>query len=70
MAAITAAKSGGKQGSNHVLEVNVLKPMYPITTEVLHTIASPHGRVLRIVIHNRGEAKVKYNEKLVLRLTK
>ena len=26
--------------------------------EVLHTIASPHGRVLRIVIHNRTDEKI------------
>lgn len=56
MAAFTAKSN--TSGANHVLEVNVMKPMYPISAEVLHTIASPHGRVLRIVIHNRNETKI------------
>ncbi|XP_063692618.1 heterogeneous nuclear ribonucleoprotein L-like isoform X1 [Bolinopsis microptera] len=56
MATFTAKTN--TSGANHVLEVNVLKPMYPITSEVLHTIASPHGRVSRIVIHNRTEEKI------------
>ena len=29
-----------------------------IFQEVLHTIASPHGRVSRIVIHNKTEEKI------------
>lgn len=54
----TFTKPNNASGTNHVLEVNVLRPSYPITTEVLHTIASPHGKVQRIVIHNRNETKV------------
>eukprot|EP00116_Pleurobrachia_bachei_P004091 sb/3464353/ len=58
MGALSGRGVGGSQGANHVLAVNVLKPLYPITTEVLHTIASPHGKILRIVIHNRNETKI------------
>lgn len=54
----TFTSKSNTSGANHVLEVNVLKPLYPITTEVLHTIASPHGRVSRIVIHNKTEEKI------------
>jgi len=39
---------------NHVLLFTVLNPVYPITVEVLHTICSPNGQVLRIVIFRKN----------------
>ncbi|XP_047000111.1 heterogeneous nuclear ribonucleoprotein L isoform X1 [Schistocerca americana] len=39
---------------NHVLLFTVLNPVYPITVEVLHTICSPSGQVLRIVIFKKN----------------
>lgn len=38
---------------NHILLFTVLNPMYPITTDVLHTISSSHGSVLRIVVFKK-----------------
>jgi hypothetical protein len=38
---------------NHILFVTIHNATYPITTDVLHAIASPHGRVQRIVIIKR-----------------
>lgn len=39
---------------NHILLFTVLNPTYPITCEVLHTICSPLGTVLRIVIFKKN----------------
>ncbi|XP_023703865.1 heterogeneous nuclear ribonucleoprotein L isoform X2 [Cryptotermes secundus] len=39
---------------NHVLLFTVLNPVYPITVEVLHTICSPSGQVLRIVVFRKN----------------
>ncbi|XP_071450318.1 heterogeneous nuclear ribonucleoprotein L-like isoform X2 [Hetaerina americana] len=39
---------------NHVLLFTILNPVYPITVEVLHTICSPNGQVLRIVIFKKN----------------
>ena len=39
---------------NHILLFTVLNPTYPITCEVLHTICSPIGNVLRIVIFKKN----------------
>ncbi|XP_021944186.1 heterogeneous nuclear ribonucleoprotein L isoform X2 [Folsomia candida] len=38
---------------NHILLFTILNPMYPITTDVLHTISSPHGKVERIVVFKK-----------------
>uniref|UniRef100_A0A1B6DH03 RRM domain-containing protein n=1 Tax=Clastoptera arizonana TaxID=38151 RepID=A0A1B6DH03_9HEMI len=39
---------------NHVLLFTIINPMYPITVDVLHTICSPIGQVLRIVIFKKN----------------
>lgn len=39
---------------NHVLLMTVLNPAYPITVDVIHTICSPNGQVLRIVIFKKN----------------
>ena len=39
---------------NHILLFTVFNPNYPITCEVLHTICSPMGKVLRIVIFRKN----------------
>ncbi|XP_021931437.1 heterogeneous nuclear ribonucleoprotein L isoform X1 [Zootermopsis nevadensis] len=39
---------------NHVLLFTIINPVYPITVEVLHTICSPSGQVLRIVIFKKN----------------
>lgn len=39
---------------NHVLLFTVLNPTYPITCEVLHTITSPFGKLLRVVIFKKN----------------
>ena len=39
---------------NHILLFTVLNPTYPITCEVLNTICSPIGSVLRIVIFKKN----------------
>ncbi|TRY79662.1 hypothetical protein TCAL_07302 [Tigriopus californicus] len=39
---------------NHILLFTVLNPTYPITCEVLNTICSPVGTVLRIVIFKKN----------------
>lgn len=38
---------------NHVLLYTILNPRYPITTEIIHTISSPIGKVNRIVIFRK-----------------
>jgi len=45
-----AKKSSEGEQPNHVLLFTVLNPTYPITCEVLHTIASSFGKLLRVVI--------------------
>ncbi|CAL8111479.1 unnamed protein product [Orchesella dallaii] len=47
---------------NHILLFTILNPMYPITTDVIHTISSPHGQVLRIVVFKKHgvQAMVEY----------
>ncbi|KAG7254951.1 hypothetical protein CRUP_020924 [Coryphaenoides rupestris] len=39
---------------NKVLLLSIQNPLYPITTEVLHTVCNPMGSVLRIVIFKRN----------------
>lgn len=39
---------------NHVLLFTIINPVYPITVDVLHTICSPIGQVLRIVIFKKN----------------
>ncbi|CAH0754912.1 unnamed protein product [Bemisia tabaci] len=39
---------------NHVLLLTVFTPAYPITTDVLHTICHPHGKVHRIVVFKKN----------------
>uniref|UniRef100_A0A6M2DU66 Putative polypyrimidine tract-binding protein n=1 Tax=Xenopsylla cheopis TaxID=163159 RepID=A0A6M2DU66_XENCH len=39
---------------NHVLLLTVFNPVYPITVDVLHTICTQHGKVLRIVIFKKN----------------
>ncbi|XP_035214081.1 heterogeneous nuclear ribonucleoprotein L-like isoform X2 [Stegodyphus dumicola] len=50
--------SGGRAGyeekPNHILLITVINPAYPITTDVIHTICSPSGKVLRIVIFKKN----------------
>ncbi|XP_046364268.1 heterogeneous nuclear ribonucleoprotein L-like isoform X2 [Haliotis rufescens] len=40
--------------ANHVLLFTILNPQYPITVDVMHTICSPYGQVLRIVIFKKN----------------
>ncbi|XP_074662856.1 heterogeneous nuclear ribonucleoprotein L-like isoform X3 [Tubulanus polymorphus] len=40
--------------ANHILLFTVLKPVYPITVDVMHTICSPNGDVQRIVIFKKN----------------
>eukprot|EP00124_Ichthyophonus_hoferi_P003051 Ihof_evm1s241 gene=Ihof_evmTU1s241 len=54
------ARDMGPSGANgqdmkpsNILLLTVLNPLYPITTEVIFTIASPFGKVLRIVIFRK-----------------
>ncbi|XP_013379094.1 heterogeneous nuclear ribonucleoprotein L isoform X2 [Lingula anatina] len=50
-------RSGGPddpKAANKVLLITVLNPQYPITVDVLHTICSPNGQVLRIVIFKKN----------------
>ncbi|XP_077537027.1 heterogeneous nuclear ribonucleoprotein L-like isoform X4 [Haemaphysalis longicornis] len=39
---------------NHVLLMTILNPAYPITVDVIHTICTPSGKVLRIVIFKKN----------------
>ncbi|XP_053731403.1 heterogeneous nuclear ribonucleoprotein L-like isoform X2 [Synchiropus splendidus] len=39
---------------NKVLLLSIQNPLYPITTDVLHTVCNPIGNVLRIVIFKRN----------------
>ncbi|XP_033729127.1 heterogeneous nuclear ribonucleoprotein L-like isoform X1 [Pecten maximus] len=38
---------------NHILLFTILRPEYPITVDVMHTICSPYGEVQRIVIFKK-----------------
>jgi heterogeneous nuclear ribonucleoprotein L len=49
-----AKKSSEGEQPNHVLLFTVLNPTYPITCDVLHTIASPFGKLLRVVIFKKN----------------
>ncbi|KAK7507044.1 hypothetical protein BaRGS_00001895 [Batillaria attramentaria] len=40
--------------ANHILLFTILNPQYPITVDVMHTICSPYGQVLRIVIFKKN----------------
>ncbi|KAF6040079.1 HNRNPLL [Bugula neritina] len=42
--------NGPKQMESNILVIVVQNPKYPITVDVIHTITSPHGDVLRIMI--------------------
>eukprot|EP01132_Coremiostelium_polycephalum_P007574 gene7574-9310_t len=45
---------GGVTPHNYILLCSILNPIFPITTNVLYTIMSPFGRVLRIVIFQKN----------------
>ena len=47
-------KSHEPEKPNHILLFTVLNPTYPITCDVLNTICSPIGKVLRIVIFKKN----------------
>ena len=47
-------KSNEPEKPNHILLFTVFNPNYPITCEVLHSICSPVGKVLRIVIFRKN----------------
>jgi len=49
-----AKKTTEGEQPNHVLLFTVLNPTYPVTCEVLHTIASPFGKLLRVVIFKKN----------------
>ncbi|GAM22787.1 hypothetical protein SAMD00019534_059620, partial [Acytostelium subglobosum LB1] len=42
-----------QQSAGNILLCSIMTPLYPITTNVLHTIMSPYGRVLKIVIFQK-----------------
>ncbi|XP_064484874.1 heterogeneous nuclear ribonucleoprotein L-like isoform X2 [Ornithodoros turicata] len=43
-----------EENPNHILLMTILNPAYPITVDVIHTISSPSGKVLRIVIFKKN----------------
>ena len=47
-------KSHEPEKPNHILLFTILNPTYPITCDVLNTICSPIGKVLRIVIFKKN----------------
>ena len=47
-------KSHEPEKPNHILLFTVLNPTYPVTCDVLNTICSPIGKVLRIVIFKKN----------------
>jgi len=47
-------RKGEPETPNHVLLMTILNPAYPITVDVVHTIAQPYGNVLRIVIFKKN----------------
>lgn len=48
------ARPGFEEKPNHILLITVINPAYPITTDVIHTICSPSGKVCRIVIFKKN----------------
>ncbi|GIY72902.1 heterogeneous nuclear ribonucleoprotein L [Caerostris extrusa] len=46
---------------NHILLITVMNPAYPITTDVIHTICSPSGKVLRIVIFKKNGVQAMFD---------
>jgi heterogeneous nuclear ribonucleoprotein L len=51
---IQLAKKPVEEHPNHVLLYTVLNPLHNITCEVLHTISSPFGKVMRMVIFKKN----------------
>ena len=49
-----AKKTTEGEQPNHVLLFTVLNPTYPISCEILNTIASPFGQLLRVVIFKKN----------------
>ena len=49
-----AKKTTEGEQPNHVLLFTVLNPTYPVNCEVLHTIASPFGKLCRVVIFKKN----------------
>ena len=49
-----AKKTTEGEQPNHVLLFTVLNPTYPVTCDLLHTIASPFGKLLRVVIFKKN----------------
>ena len=49
-----AKKTTEGEQPNHVLLFTVLNPTYPISCEVLNTITSPFGKLLRVVIFKKN----------------
>lgn len=49
-----AKKSSEGEQPNHVLLFTILNPTYPITCDVLQTIASPFGKLCRVVIFKKN----------------
>ena len=47
-------KSHEPKKPNHILLFTVLNPTYPVTCDVLNTICSPIGKVLRVVIFKKN----------------
>ncbi|UYV74984.1 HNRNPLL [Cordylochernes scorpioides] len=47
---------------NHILLMTIMNPAYPITVDVINTICTPNGKVLRIVIFKKNgvQAMVEY----------
>lgn len=46
-------KKLNEEEPNKIILFTIINPQYAITTEVMHTICSPHGNVLRIVIFKK-----------------
>jgi len=47
-------RKGEPDQPNHVILMTILNPAYPITVDVIQTITSPYGNVLRIVIFKKN----------------
>lgn len=47
-------RSQEEEKPNHILLITIINPSYPITVDVIHTICSPNGKVLRIVIFKKN----------------
>ena len=65
-------KSNEPEKPNHILLFTVFNPNYPITCEVLHSICSPVGKVLRIVIFRKNgvQAMVEFETLEIARTAK